>query len=146
MLQLFVMHLGYGSSLVCCTIKGGTIAKYLQAVRNFLQHLNPEQLDPVAGPPIKAVLTKLEHWETVPNHREPYTLQMHTTLQLWTVGLDSDSFYSDYVYWFLLGIYLGFCRSEWAQSCTSYRLSMHQMNCLCDLQFHDISGRRLPHP
>jgi hypothetical protein len=35
-LALYAMHLGNGGSLLCCTIKAGTIAKYLQAVGNFL--------------------------------------------------------------------------------------------------------------
>jgi hypothetical protein len=80
------------------------------------------------------VLTELECWETMPNRREPYTLQMQATLPLWTMGLDYDSFYSACVDWFLLSLYFGLRRSEWAQSRTNYRLSMHQMNRLHDPQ------------
>jgi hypothetical protein len=40
-LTLYAMHLGNGGSLLCCMIKAGTNAKYLQAVENFLQHLHP---------------------------------------------------------------------------------------------------------
>jgi hypothetical protein len=38
---LYAMHLGNGGSHLCCMIKAGTNAKYLQAVENFLQHLHP---------------------------------------------------------------------------------------------------------
>jgi hypothetical protein len=162
-LALYAMHLGNGGTLLCCTIKAGTIAKYLQAVVNFLQRLHPEQIDPrrvhdadkQLAPPIKAVLTELECWETVPNRREPYTLQMQATLQTWTVGVDNDSYYSACVDWFLLGLYLGLRRSEWAQSRTNYRLGSHQMNrlptpqpqafLLGDFEFRDVSGCRVPH-
>jgi hypothetical protein len=156
-LALYAMHLGNGGTLLCCTIKAGTIAKYLQAVGNFLQCLHPEQINPrrvhdadkQLAPPIKAVLTELERWETVPNRREPYTLQMQATLQTWTVGMDNDSYYSACVDWFLLGLYLGLWCSEWAQSHTNYQLGSHQMNhlptpqpqafLLGDFEFRDIS-------
>jgi hypothetical protein len=119
-LALYAMQLGNGGSLLCCTTKAGTITKYLKSVGSFLQHLRPNQLDPrhvhdankQLAPPIKAVLTKLECWEMVPNRHEPYTFQMQVTLQLWTVVLDSDSFYSACVDWFLLGLYLGLWHSE----------------------------------
>jgi hypothetical protein len=157
-LALYAMHLGIGGSLLC-----GTIAKYLQAVGNFLQRLHPKQIDPrrvhdtdkQLAPPIKAMLTELERWETVPNRHEPNTLQMQATLQSWTVDLDADSFYVTCVDWFLLGLYLGLRHSEWAQSRANNQLGTHQMNrlrdpqpqafLLGDFEFRDISGRRVPH-
>jgi hypothetical protein len=88
-LALYASHLGSGGALLCKSVKVGTIQKYLLAIATFLQRHDPQQRDfrrihnsdKQLALPISAILKELEWWETIPNRRKLFTLEMLTVLR-----------------------------------------------------------------
>ena len=83
-LALYATHLATGSSLHCRSLKASTIASYLLDVAKFLgryyQNVGPRlqsTADTRLAPAIAKVLDKQKRWESVPNRREPFTLERH---------------------------------------------------------------------
>ena len=76
----YTAHLSLGHTLLCKTIKSGTIVKYLSAAADLstsAKMVNP-CLDIMGNQfnEIKTVLRELKRWEKMPNRREPITKSM----------------------------------------------------------------------
>ena len=82
-LALYAAHLATGSSLHCKSLKAGTIRSYLLDVAKFLgryRDVDPRYrstADTKLAPPIGKILAEVQRWESIPNRREPFTLDMH---------------------------------------------------------------------
>jgi hypothetical protein len=147
-MALYAAHLATGSSLLCKSIKAGTVEKYLLNIAKFLSNFSNRDVrkeDPtkqaLAGP-IKSVLTEMERWEKVPNRREPFTVEMQEYLNEQTANLPNSDKKVMISKWTTCGLYGGFRLTEYAQP------SGHSLNnpildiesnpkafCLGDLKF-----------
>jgi hypothetical protein len=85
-LALYAAHLATGSSLHCRSLKAGTIRSYLLDVAKFLgrfRDIDPRfksTADTKLAPEIAKVLAEVQRWESVPNRREPFTLEMQACI------------------------------------------------------------------
>ena len=136
---MYATHLATGSTLLFRTIKASTIQSYLHDVATFLgryRAIDPRFIsaaDTKLAPVIGRVLTEQRRWETVPNRREPFTLEMHRQIAtLPTVALDPCGLDAAMSNWTLCNLYAG-CRGiEWAQTnfqdrpISSYTKNIHK--------------------
>ena len=82
-LAMYAIHLSTGHSIYCKSIKVATIEQYLLAASSFLAHFSGRDFrrdsptDSFNGVILQSVIRDLKKYETVPNRREPYNLQMH---------------------------------------------------------------------
>ena len=66
--------------MICTTIKSGTIKIYLGEAASIA--LNHSQANPLSNECIqdakiiKNVLSRVKRWESMPNHRKPFTVKM----------------------------------------------------------------------
>ena len=85
-LALYATHLATGSNLHCRSLKSGTIQTYLRDVAKFIgrfRDIDPRyrsSADKALAPAISRVLEEVKRWETVPNRREPFTLEMQLNI------------------------------------------------------------------
>ena len=125
-LALYAAHLASGSTLLCKSVKSGTIAGYLRDVARFLVTFNardPRRTDATQttnAECISGVLAEVKRWELVPNRREPLTVDMYMWLHDHINAPASvhgpDSRYRAVTNWFGKGLYEGYRLTEWAQS------------------------------
>ena len=121
-LAIYASHLATGFTLWSRSVKSNTIQKYIRDVAKFIgphSGVDPRKLDPTdrrVAPPIQAVIDEVARWETVPNRREPLTLEMVATLRQHASTSDPDSLHSACLNWFVCGLHAGFRMSEWGQS------------------------------
>jgi hypothetical protein len=158
-MAFYARLLGTGDTLICRTIKVATIQQYLRAVARFLASFDPKERDyrrvdnndKHFAPPLAAVLAELKRWETVPDRREPFTLEMLAELQQQTIGTSPDGIFAACCDWFLIGLYQGLRRSEWAQPSANAALGTHQRDIfhetkaftINDFTFETTSRQRL---
>ena len=122
-LALYATHLATGSTLHFNSIKSGTINTYLLNVATFLgcyRTIDPRYVsaaDTRLAPVIGRVISEQKRWETVPNRREPFTLELHNEIAtLPTVAADPNCLDAAMANWTLCNLYAG-CRGiEWAQT------------------------------
>jgi hypothetical protein len=127
-LAMYATHLATGSTLYCRSIKASTIAAYLHDVATFLgryRSIDPRFVsatDTKLAPVIGKVLEEQRRWETVPNRREPFTLELHNEIAtLPSIALDNCCLDAAMANWTLCNLYAG-CRGvEWAQTSSSNR-------------------------
>ena len=123
-LAMYAIHLSTGHSIYCKQIKAKTIESYVKDVASFLALFSGRDFrkdnptDKHMGSILASVYKDLHAFESLPNRREPYTLQMHTLATTeaaiarrshpWGLVVTlTDGFAS--------GINAGFRLSEWAQ-------------------------------
>lgn len=82
-MAMYCQHLATGSSLLCRTIKVGTIKAYLRNVISFFMRFGRWRRNPCYGPTtdtyfgeLKSTLAELTRWEKQPKRREPFTVEM----------------------------------------------------------------------
>lgn len=82
-MSMYAQHLATGSTLLCRSIKVGTVKVYLRQVIGFFMRFGRWKRNPCFAPTsdsyygeLKSVLAELTRWEKVPNRREPFTLDM----------------------------------------------------------------------
>lgn len=130
---MYTAYLGLGHTLLCRTIKSGTIRNYqYQAARLVIEaRRKAHQLEnPLSRPTwvdprfdctgktdsrITDVLREIEHWERMPERREALTVDMIAYQKL---QCHSDTPHSEanvMFDWEVVGIYAGIRLSEWAQ-------------------------------
>ena len=127
-MAMYATHLATGSSLHCKTLKASTISSYLHDVAKFLgryRTVDPRFIsaaDKNLAPVIAQVLAEQRRWETVPNRREPFTLEMHRAIaDIPTNQTDDCCLSAAMANWTLCNLYAG-CRGiEWAQTQTIHR-------------------------
>ena len=127
-LALYATHLATGSSLHCRALKASTIASYLLDVAKFLgryRDVDPRfrsTADTCLAPAIAKVLDEQKRWESVPNRREPFTLEMHKYIAK-SAATQTDDCCLDAALanWTLCNLYAG-CRGiEWMQTNSTNR-------------------------
>ena len=135
-LALYATHLATGSTLHCRSLKSSTIASYLLDVAKFIgrfRDVDPRfrsAADTRLAPAIAKVLEEQKRWETVPNRREPFNLELHNLLsQQATTNPDDCCLDAAMANWTLCNLYAG-CRGiEWAQTdVNNAPLSKHHKN------------------
>jgi hypothetical protein len=135
-LALYATHLATGSTLHCRSLKASTIASYLLDVAKFLgrfRDIDPRfrsTADTKLAPAIAKVLEEQKRWETVPNRREPFNLELHHYIaQQAKTNPDDCCLDAAMANWTLCNLYAG-CRGiEWAQTdANNAPLSTHHKN------------------
>ena len=135
-LAMYATHLATGSTLHFQTIKASTISTYLHDVATFLGRFRPidprfvSATDTKLAPCISKILEEQRRWESIPNRREPFTLEMHNEIaNLPSVATDPLGLDAAMTNWLLCNLYSG-CRGvEWSQTNGCYRrLSTHYRN------------------
>ena len=127
-LAMYATHLATGSSLHCRSLKSSTIASYLHDIAKFLGRVRPidprftSTADTSLAPVIAQVIAEQRRWETVPNRREPFTIEMHLEIsKLPTVRADDCCLDAAMANWTICNLYTG-CRCiEWAQTSSTHR-------------------------
>ena len=119
----YTLDLANGNTITSRTISSQCIKNYLQAARISKRVNTLSNSDELTFPPlIQDILTKHSKTESVPNRREPVTINMlnhWNTLALASSEIDSlDSAQFD---WFVLGMLAGFRKSEWLQDAYEYK-------------------------
>jgi hypothetical protein len=120
---MYATHLATGSTLHLRSIKASTINAYLYDIASFLGRFRPidprfvSASDTKLAPVIGKVLAEQKRWETVPNRREPFTLELHKQIAtLPSVTRDPMGLDAAMANWTLCNLYAG-CRGiEWAQT------------------------------
>ena len=158
-LGMYAQHLGTGNTVLCRCIKVATIKLYILAAATFLalfgdhprDYRKTNPADTTLSPVLTSVFTELQRWESVPNRREPYTLEMLKDMQRRTAAADCgpDSMMSAMGDWFQCGLFAGFRLSEWAQDAGHHGLTAYKRDCfrnakaltLGDIRFADARGR-----
>ncbi len=127
-LALYATHLATGSSLHCRSLKAGTIRSYLLDVAKFLgrfRDIDPRfrsTADTRLAPAIAKVIDEVQRWESVPNRREPFTLEMHSLIaEEASTQQDDCCLIAALANWTLCNLYAG-CRGiEWMQTDSTNR-------------------------
>ena len=122
-LAMYATHLATGSSLHFKTIKASTIACYLHDVATFLGRYRPidprfvSTADTALAPVIAKVLAEQRRWESIPNRREPFTIELHNSIaNTPEIRTDDCCLAAAMSNWTLCNLYAG-CRGiEWAQN------------------------------
>ena len=119
----YTLDLANGNTITSRNISSQCIKNYLQAARISKRVNTLSNSDELTFPPlIQDILTKHAKKESVPNRREPVTVNM---LNHWnTLALaspDIDSLESSQFDWFVLGMLAGFRKSEWLQDTYEYK-------------------------
>ena len=125
---MYATFLETGSTLHCRSIKASTIGNYLHDIASFLgrfRAIDPRFVsatDTKLAPVIAKVFDEQRRWESVPNRREPFTLELHN--QIATLPTVAENFFClDHAMtnWTLINLYAG-CRGiEWAQTNCNHR-------------------------
>ena len=126
-------HLATGSTILCQTVKASTIRAYLGTVAKFLgrfRAIDPRFVtsgDKKLAPAISMVIAEQERWETVPNRRKPFTLELQATLAAFDDIADNPcGLNAAMLNWTMCNLYAGFRGIEWAQTnCTHRHLSTY---------------------
>ena len=121
----YAANLVAGETLLCKTIRSGTILRYLSAAAELSVPAN--MMNPclnIMGKQssyINDIIHELRRWESIPDRREPvtkeiieYVIEKGTRLN----KSNPDNIYSALADWLILGQQTGFRRKEWAQDRT----------------------------
>lgn len=159
-LAMYAMHLATGNTLLCKSIKSGTIKDYVFAAASFLSlfgkevdHRRSTPTDKAFCPELQAVYREIERWEKVPNRREPFTLEMLTDIQSQaTTEPNKARLLPALADWFEAGLFSGLRLSEWAQDAGNHDVDSPKQSpiqraqafTLKDICFGSPNGRRIP--
>lgn len=145
MLVLYTQHLATGQTLTSRVLKSSTVKTYIANINGLLAICAPSErdfrkthaTDKSLDPMLESIFTEMARFESIPNKREPFTLEMLECLDDWSKQAQPDSLFPALADWFLVGLYGGLRLSEWAQpDHAAYRnLSTPQQN-----QFGDPSA------
>lgn len=159
-LAMYAQHLGTGNSLHCKSIKAATIQQYIQSVASFLalfgEHPRDYRKEISTDTRLSQVLTsvfdEIKRWESVPNRREPFTLEMlaDMTAHSAVAGCGEDSLQVALADWFECGLFAGLRLSEWAQEAQHSSMEAYKRNfkkqagafCLGDIGFESNTRAR----
>jgi hypothetical protein len=124
-LAMYALHLASGNSLLCRTLKTSTIENYVRDAANFLGLFHRPAIDfrmennnqKQTSALLKAVYAECRRWETVPDRREAYTLDMQTVFerQVKKSNAPTTSKRSTLCRHYRLGLFTGQRLTEWAQ-------------------------------
>ena len=159
-LAMYAMHVGTGQTLLCKTIKVATVKQYVRAAATFLalfgdntrDYRKNYATDTNISSTLTSVYNELARWESVPNRREPFTLEMllHLRSDTQTASMSQDSLIMAMADWCECGLFAGLRLAEWAQDAhcsdiTNYKRDFKQQArafCLGDIRFEDNTRTR----
>ena len=124
----FASFLLIGHTLLCKSIKVGTVKKYLLAVKDFF--IDHNQWDPcivkhgTTAPVLTSVYKEGQRWESMPNRQEPITMEIMRFLISQASTSHQDSPEAAIADWCITGSQSGFRCSEWAQPHSSKSLPL----------------------
>ena len=157
-LAAYAIYVGTGQALWCKTVKSATIATYLRNIALLVKKFRPidpryaAPTDRSLAPVIKHYLDNLKKWESIPDRREPMTLEMIDDCRNAAVGTPSSSIENALVDFYITGIFAGYRISEWSQCSKSHwRIGSHRLNfkdkayaiTLADLDFRSDTNARI---
>jgi hypothetical protein len=141
---MYALHLATGNTLFCRCIKTATIKKYLLHVASLFWLFGPQQRDFRKSnnndsgftPELTKLYCELDRWETVPNRREPFTLEMLHELYSWASksNVSLDSFLAAFQDWFTIGLFAGLVKSDWNSKAGASAMGAQQRNIFQDTQ------------
>lgn len=123
-MALYAQHLATGSTLMCQSIRLNTIKLYVRQVNGFFMLFNRWETNPLMVPgtttffrELKGVYDEVSRWESLPDRREPFTVEMLNAMHDGTFGSHHDHFslFSCCRDWFGSGMYTGYRRTEFCQ-------------------------------
>ena len=124
----YAAHLASGETLLCKSIRSGTILRYLSAAADLSVPANITNpcLDIMGKQSqyIKDIINEVRRWESIPNRREPLTKSMITYIMNKGDSLakhNPDNIYSALSDWLVIGLQAGFRKREWAQDSSALR-------------------------
>jgi hypothetical protein len=133
-LAMYALHLSAGHSILCRSLKVGTIEQYLLAAASFIamftgidvrkDHATDSHLGTILTP----VLRDLKKYESVPDRREPYDPQMHTVARFTAAQSPPNGLVCALTDGFEQGYCAGYRLSEWAQPSGLSAVSGFQLN------------------
>jgi hypothetical protein len=139
---LHAAHLASGSTLLCRSVKSGTITGYLRDVARFLVTFtdrDPRRTDSTQtsnAACISGVLAEVKRWELIPNRREPFTVDTYMWLLDHVNAPNSvhkpNLRYRVVTNWFGKGLYEGYHLTEWAQNVSHRDLTNPVLNIFGD--------------
>jgi hypothetical protein len=121
---------------MCRSLKASTIAGYLLDVAKFLgryRDVDPRfrsTADTRLAPIIARVLEEQKRWESVPNRREPFTIEMHNYIATTAAAAKDDCcLIAALANWTICNLYAG-CRGiEWMQTDSqNQNIHSHHLN------------------
>ena len=124
LVQLYAVHLGTGNSIHCKSIKVESIKQYVLAIRKFMEHFTAydfgkhSQAASTLDSGLLAIFEEFKAYDSRPNRREPYTLEMHAEVCRRAEPLrqaHSAGKIPALCDWFECGLYAGLRNGEWAQ-------------------------------
>ena len=112
----YVTHLAADHTLLCKSIKSGTISKYLRTAADLskpAQMINPTiDIMGKQSQLITDLIHECKRWESMPNRREPVTKDMVDYLIDKGASKYSDNHVAATSDWFILGLQADFRKAE----------------------------------
>lgn len=155
-MALYAQHLATGSNLMCLSIKLNTIKLYVRQCVSFFWLFNRWDTNPLMDPgtttyfrELKGLYDELQRWESIPDRREPFTVEMLAAMHDGTMGHhDPLSLFACCRDWFGSGMYTGYRRTEFCQDYNRTRAILDIFGntkafCLRDVTWQLADGTRL---
>ena len=120
-LAMYALHLSSGNSIYCKQIRATTIEQYVFAAASYMalfsghDYRKDSPNDRSMGHILAPVYKDLKKYETIPNRREPYTVEMHRRVRVIVDGVHPDALPQALADGFEKGMSTGFRLTEWAQ-------------------------------
>lgn len=155
-LAMYALHLSCGHTIYCRRIRASTIEDYVHAAATLLASFggidfrkdNPA--DRSMGHILAPVYRDIKHYESLPDRREPYDLQMHVLARSLTKQEHRDTLLPALVDGFEQGLCTGYRLSEWAQPAGRHHVATPQLNHLVNAEIrtraivpNDLRGQTL---
>jgi hypothetical protein len=155
-MALYAQHLATGSNLMCLSIKVNTIKLYVRQCVSFFMLFNRWEANPLMDPgtnthfkELKGLYAELQRWESIPDRREPFTVEMLNAMHDGTFGHhDQLSLFACCRDWFGSGLYTGYRCTEFCQDSSHTRAMLDIFGntkafCLGDVTWQLADGTRL---
>ena len=118
----YAAHLASGETLLCKSIRSGTIMRYLSAAADLSVPANVTNpcLDIMGRQSqyIRDVINEVKRWESIPNRKEPITKELIQYIINKGNKLSKqnpNNLYAALSDWLIIGLQAGFRKKEWAQ-------------------------------
>ncbi|CAB9530816.1 unknown protein [Seminavis robusta] len=118
---MYAVHLSYGNTILCKSIKASTIEQYLIAVSSLIKGFTEEDFrkddssDRNLGSLLSGVLKDIKRYENMADRREPYDHKMHAMARRAASKFPHTSVVCTLVDGFEQGMCAGYRLTEWAQ-------------------------------
>lgn len=157
-MAIYARFLADGNSIHCQSMKLATIQKYVQTTAQFLSLFDPRGQDPRCTedgklcPELTSIYKELNRWESIPDRREPFTIDMLVYIESIAKNSNPDSIQAAMADWSCIGLFTGMRLTEWAQHANRAALAKPQLDifgeprafALRDIQFLDDNLHIIP--